>query len=469
MLYFGVSTGDQSNSTKKVNTMNTNQKHPLRWLLLAWLGVVYLQRLLDGSSGPRIPLTDGRIPLPANIDPALFALVAFTLCMVLHCVLHAIALFKTMPPYLNLPYFIGQGLLVLAIFSLGDGQQAVFGLCLVLTLEAIHLLRRPRLLIAVVGGYLLLYVLSLNPLQIYLSVDLSLILHKLVSSVTFVMFVLACVILYNQRTKAHQHDQELLHALASTHAQLEAAHIQLEDYAARVEALTLVTERQRLARELHDTLAQGLVGLGMQLETINGLLLRERPQQARDIVQQALSRVRTTLADARDVIDDLRSGAANSPDDLEAMREEIQRFTNATGIPCHADLEALTLLARPLHEHILRILSESLTNISRHAQASEVWIRAKRDNEDELTLEICDNGVGFDAAAMMTLAGHYGLLGLRERVRLINGRLEITSASGQGTTLRFTFLLTSQGREMASGKALRQAALPTTRKADAYE
>ena len=70
---------------------------------------------------------------------------------------------------------------------------------------------------------------------------------------------------------------------------------------------------------------------------------------------------------------------------------------------------------------------------------------------------------------MMTLAGHYGLLGLRERVRLIDGRLEITSASGQGTTLRFTFLLTSQGREMASGKELRQAALPTTRKAVAYE
>ena len=65
MLYFGVSTGDQSNSMKRENAMNTDQKHPLRWLLLAWLGVVYLQRLLDGSSGPRIPLTDVHIPLPA--------------------------------------------------------------------------------------------------------------------------------------------------------------------------------------------------------------------------------------------------------------------------------------------------------------------------------------------------------------------------------------------------------------------
>jgi NarL family two-component system sensor histidine kinase YdfH len=454
---------------KRENAMNTDQKHPLRWLLLAWLGVVYLQRLLDGSSGPRIPLTDAHIPLPASIDPALFALVAFTVFMVLHSVLHTFALFKNVPPYLLLPYFLGQGLLVLAIFSLGDGQGAVFGLCLVLTLEAIHLLKQPRLLIAVVEGYLLLYVLTLNPLQSYLSVDPSLFLHKLVSSLTFIMFVIACVILYNQRAKAHQQDQELLYALASTHAQLEAAHIQLEDYAARVEALTLVTERQRLARELHDTLAQGLVGLGMQLETINGLLLRERSQQAREIVQQALSSVRTTLADARDAIDDLRSEAANSLDGLEGMREEIQRFTVATGIPCHADMEALALLPRPLHEHILRILSESLTNIARHARASEVWIRTKRDDEDELTLEICDNGVGFDAAAMMTLAGHYGLLGLRERARLIGGHLEITSVPGQGTTLRFTFLLSDQGQEVASGAVLWKSVNPTTGKVGAHE
>jgi NarL family two-component system sensor histidine kinase YdfH len=374
--------------------------------------------------------------------------------MVLHCVLHAFALFKTMPPYLNLPYFIGQGLLVLAIFSLGDGQEAVLGLCLVLTLEAIHLLRQPRMLIAVVGGYLLLYVISLNPLKFYFSVDPSLVTHKFISSVTFIMFIIACIILYNQRAKAHQRDQELLHALASAHAQLETAHIQLEDYAARVEALTLITERQRLARELHDTLAQGLVGFGMQLETINGLLQQERLQQAREIVQQALSRVHTTLAEARDVIDDLRSGTANNVDDLEAMREEIQRFTIATGIPCHADLEALTILDRPLHEHIQRILSESLTNIARHARASEVWIRTRWDGDSRLTLEICDNGVGFDQAASVLPAGHYGLLGLRERARLIDGQMEITSVPGQGTTLCFTFLLSNQGQEAASGAAL---------------
>ena len=181
------------------------------------------------------------------------------------------------------------------------------------------------------------------------------------------------------------------------------------------------------------------------------LLQRERSQQAREIVQQALSRVHTTLSDARDVIDDLRSGTASNLDDLEAMREEIQRFTISTGIPCHADLEALTLLARPLHEHIQRILSESLTNIARHARASEVWIRTKWDGDNRLILEICDNGVGFEAAAMMTLTGHYGLLGLRERARLIGGKLEIVSVPDQGTTLRFTFPLSNQEQEVASG------------------
>jgi NarL family two-component system sensor histidine kinase YdfH len=207
----------------------------------------------------------------------------------------------------------------------------------------------------------------------------------------------------------------------------------------------------------------------MQLETISGLLQRERSQQAREIVQQALSRVHTTLADARDVIDDLRSGAVNDVDDLEAMREEIQRFTIATGIPCHAELEALTLLAKPLHEHILRILSESLTNVARHARASEVWIRTKWDGENRLTLEIRDNGVGFDTAAPITPSGHYGLLGLRERTRLIGGQMQTTSVPGQGTTLRFIFPLSNQVQEVISGAVLSKPVNPTMGKVGVYE
>jgi NarL family two-component system sensor histidine kinase YdfH len=240
-------------------------------------------------------------------------------------------------------------------------------------------------------------------------------------------FVCASVMLYIQQTRAHQRDQKLLR-------ELETAHIQLEDYAARVEDLTLIAERQRMARELHDTLAQGLVGLTMQLETINSLLIKQRCEQARTIVQQAMTRSRATITSARAAITDLRTESATAGDILAAIEAEAQHFMLATGIPCTCCLH--TKLPGEYHEHLLRLTREGLTNIARHAQASQVWIRTGVENA-MITYEIEDNGIGFDPAQVMT--GHYGLLGLRERARLMNGHLLIDSESGRGTSVRLCF------------------------------
>ncbi|GHO59847.1 sensor histidine kinase [Ktedonobacter robiniae] len=212
--------------------------------------------------------------------------------------------------------------------------------------------------------------------------------------------------------------------------ELEAAHIQLEDYAARVQDLTLTTERQRMARELHDTLAQGLVGLTMQLETIDSLLIRQRCEQARTIVQQAMTRSRATITSARSAITDLRTEVPTTRDILVAIEAEAEHFTMATGIPCPCSLE--TRLPDEYYEHLLRMVSEGLTNIAHHAQANKAWIRASVENE-AITLEIGDNGVGFESAKITT--GHYGLLGLRERARLMNGQLLVSSKPGKGTTV----------------------------------
>jgi NarL family two-component system sensor histidine kinase YdfH len=95
------------------------------------------------------------------------------------------------------------------------------------------------------------------------------------------------------------------------------------------------------------------------------------------------------------------------------------------------------MIAPAFHEHVLRVVSESLGNIARHAQAHQVWVRTFQQ-ESMLTIEIRDDGIGFDLSHEATRAGHYGLLGLRERARLAGGRLEIESASGRGTTMRFT-------------------------------
>ena len=220
--------------------------------------------------------------------------------------------------------------------------------------------------------------------------------------------------------------------------ELEETHHRLLRSAARIEELTLANERQRMARELHDTLAQGLAGLTMQLDAVDALLSEDNAGEAQEIVQQAMIRSRATLLDARKAIDDLRNCNSDTRDFYEAVQREILHFTTTTSIPCHTDLTALTTIAPLFHEQVLRVITEGLLNVARHARAQQVEIRTSTQN-DLLTLEIRDDGVGFDASYETIPPGHYGLLGLRERARLIKGSLEVESTKGVGTSIHFTF------------------------------
>jgi len=141
------------------------------------------------------------------------------------------------------------------------------------------------------------------------------------------------------------------------------------------------------------------------------------------------------LADARRAIGDLRQGAAVPEDLSEAVREEADHFATATGIACTLDLDSLPPLPDDMREHTLRVVSEGLTNVARHAQASQVWIRLA-SGDDCLEVEVRDDGVGFDPAAAAAQSGHYGLLGMRERARLAGGTLVVESTPGKGTVLR---------------------------------
>ncbi|BCL77599.1 hypothetical protein ccbrp13_00640 [Ktedonobacteria bacterium brp13] len=227
-------------------------------------------------------------------------------------------------------------------------------------------------------------------------------------------------------------------------SQLEAAHLQLVAYAMRIEELTLLNERQRLARELHDTLAQDLVGLTLQLERVDLHLDKQRFERARELVQQAMSRARATLTEARSAIDDLRANALIPGTLLLALQREINRFRTTTSISCVADLSALTVMPEHLCEHVLRAITEGLTNVARHSQAHQVWVCAQL-NEAILTIEVRDDGIGFDSAAVVPQKGHYGLLGLRERAQLSGGHLDIESAVGKGTTLRLRLPINARG------------------------
>ena len=240
-------------------------------------------------------------------------------------------------------------------------------------------------------------------------------------------FVILYVSLFGRMAEARARSQALLQ-------ELEIAHEQLAEYATRVEDLTRTAERERMARELHDTLAQGLTGLILQLEAADAHLSEGRAARAQEIVRQAMARARTTLADSRRVIDDLRAGQSGSAGLAEEVRKEAGRFTAATGIPCLVELDALDDVPGDVVEHARRVVAEALANITHHAQAQRVMVTI-RGEDDRLLITVGDDGVGFEPAIQEIESGHYGLIGMRERARLVGGSLNIVSAPGQGTTL----------------------------------
>jgi NarL family two-component system sensor histidine kinase YdfH len=181
-----------------------------------------------------------------------------------------------------------------------------------------------------------------------------------------------------------------------------------------------------------------LAGLILQLEAVDTHLSRNQVERAQKITAQAMSRARSTLADARHAIDDLRNDETKL--DVESIvRAETERFTSATGILCDLELEITSYIPEPVAEHVLKIVSEGLTNIARHARAQHVSLQLEVHN-GTLNMQIKDDGCGFEVA-VPGKSGHYGLVGMRERARLAGGMLDIESRPGQGTILRLRFPL----------------------------
>ena len=237
-------------------------------------------------------------------------------------------------------------------------------------------------------------------------------------------FIVLLMVMYNQQLAERQKAVELAESLESANAKLAA-------YNAKIESLTLQNERQRMARELHDTLAQGVAGLVLQLEAVKAHLTSNRTERAVAIVEQSITRARSTLAESRAAIDNLRAVPANVTD---VVREKVETFKQSTGVACELELSVTENQLDPeTLDHAMHILSESLTNIFRHAQASNVKVVFAIQNQN-LQLEIRDNGKGFDVK--QEIKGHYGLVGMHERARLTGGMLAIES-DASGTCVQF--------------------------------
>ncbi|WP_238882896.1 sensor histidine kinase [Clostridium sp. YIM B02551] len=202
----------------------------------------------------------------------------------------------------------------------------------------------------------------------------------------------------------------------------------------KVEELTLVNERQRMARDLHDTLSQGLAGVIMQLDAVNANLSKNNTERAKEIVQKAMEHARKTLADSRLVIDDLRSQTKIEMDFIKAIEEEITQFGNVSNTFVKDDIRIESLIPENISRHILFIVREALNNISKHAAANNVSITIM-EVKNQINININDDGVGFDVKLLDKLFGHYGILGMTERVKAIHGKIKIKSKRKYGTDI----------------------------------
>jgi two-component system NarL family sensor kinase len=191
-----------------------------------------------------------------------------------------------------------------------------------------------------------------------------------------------------------------------------------------------VEERNRLAREIHDTLAQGLTAVSLQLESADALLEAEaNPERLRKIVQQALTLTRANLEEARRSVLDLRA----APLEGRTLVQALKMLLKQVEVPVELSLSGS---GRPLPPRIeiglYRLAQEALTNIGHHASATTAKVELVTSPE-MVQLVVWDNGQGFDPEAIPE--NRYGLIGMNERVKLLHGRLHLESSPGEGTRI----------------------------------
>jgi signal transduction histidine kinase len=214
------------------------------------------------------------------------------------------------------------------------------------------------------------------------------------------------------------------------HAQLEVAHQHLRRYATTVEQLATSRERNRLARDLHDTLAHSLSALTVQLEALRTLLTND-PAAAVDCVDELSALARQGLEESREAIQALRTDPVQTMGLTHSLRDMLQAFQTRTGVTTTLSLagEEPNLASDELLNLFL-IAEETLTNIERHATAQQVTVRLAF-GADRIDLVIRDDGAGFEPDDVSQ--DRFGLTGMRERAAMIGATLEVSSRPGSGT------------------------------------
>jgi signal transduction histidine kinase len=333
--------------------------------------------------------------------------------------------------------YIGSGFVLswLTILLVGRGERVFPALLLVVVIRTCLLFSwGGRILIAIsaYASFLAVQIMSLMRISLFgIPLDKPLLLPKRLpseelrqvlfglafNSALLFAFVLAFVIL-------------LVSAVIAEHesrAKLVQAHRRLREYALQIENQATLQERNRIAREIHDSVGHYLTAQSIQLENTAVFLAQDQLKaashlaKARQLGKDALANIRASIAT-------LRTNPLKERSLLTAIEELIFEFQSNTDIAIASEIDLISTTPTEVNTALYRIVQEALTNISKHSQATKVNLSLK-ETGSKILLSIQDNGCGFNQRDNMT---GFGLQGMKERTAALQGKLAVISKYGQG-------------------------------------
>jgi signal transduction histidine kinase len=226
---------------------------------------------------------------------------------------------------------------------------------------------------------------------------------------------------------------QLMNRLRVQRESLRRANAQLTHYASTLEKLTISRERNRMARELHDTLAHTLTGLSVSLETAKAYWGVDAAK-ARMLLENSLETTRNGIEETRRSLKSLRA----SPLEDIGLRLALERMAESAATRANLDLELvlpdpMPNLAPDVEQCLYRTAQEAIENVTHHADARRLYLGLENGAEG-LILTVRDDGMGFDPQGNVA-AGHFGLVGMKERAGLSGGKLTVNSQKGKGTAV----------------------------------
>jgi signal transduction histidine kinase len=226
---------------------------------------------------------------------------------------------------------------------------------------------------------------------------------------------------------------QLIQTLRRQQASLKLANKQLAHYSTTVESLTTSRERNRIARELHDTLAHTLTGLSVSLETAKAYF-DVNQSKSKELIDRSLSATRSGIEETRRALKSLRA----SPLEDLGLSLAIRQLAESAAGRSHLNLslkipETIPVLSPEIEQCVFRTAQEAIENVCNHANARNLLVSLEYRNK-EVRLQIGDDGAGFNPDSPVE-PGHFGLTGMKERAQAIGGHLDLVSAGGKGTTI----------------------------------